>query len=115
MLQAYFTGAGSFLPLTTDVEYEGDDKSACKLAVGSLLGMLGFFGIFFVAGGIYNLAILKFLGSMFLVYCFVYSFPIKPLEGHFIWSFNKLVWLLVMLPILISFMTCMDYAFGEIL
>ena len=115
LLQGYFTGAGSFLPLTTDVEYKGERKDECKLAVSSLLGMLGFFGIFYVLGVTLDRADLQFFGSMFLVYCFVYSFPIKPLEGHFIWSFNKLVWLLVMLPILISFMTCMDYAFGEIL
>jgi len=115
LLQGYFTGAGSFLPLTTDVEYHGEDKDKCRLAVSALLGMLGFFGIFFLVGSLFHDSSLIFLGSMFLVYSFVYCFPIKPLEGHFIWSYNKLVWLMVTIPILVAFMNCIDQAFGEIL
>ena len=115
LLQGYFTGAGSFLPLTTDVEYHGDKKSKCNLAMISLLGMLVFFGIFYLTGTLVNSPALNFLSSMFLVYGFVYSFPIKPLEGHFIWSSSKLLWLLITLPIFVAFMSFLDPAFGDIL
>ena len=115
LLQGYFTGAGSFLPMTTDVEYHGEKEANCKLAVSALLGMFLLFIIFFVAGVVLNMASLNFLGSMFLVYCFVYSFPIEPLEGHIIWSQRKLLWVAVAAPILLAFMNCLDSAFGDIL
>ncbi len=115
VLQAYFTGAGSFLPMTTDVEYYGDEKTHCKLAVAALTGMFAFFGIFYLVGEVFDMASLSFLGSMFLIYCFVYCFPIQPLEGHIIWTRSKLLWLAVALPILAAFVGCMDSGFGDIL
>jgi hypothetical protein len=115
LLQGYFTGAGSFLPLTTDVEYDGDQLNKCKLAASSLIGMLAFFGLFYLIGAIAGIASVSFLSSMFLVYCFVYCFPIQPLEGYFIWSYNKSAWLAITLPILLAFINCMDPKFGDIL
>jgi hypothetical protein len=120
LLQAYFTGAGSFLPLTTDVEYEGDERGKRSVAAGSILGMfvihLLLMGGGEVAGaGWSGSARLEFAGSMFLVYAFVYCFPIKPLEGYFVWSSSKLQWILVTLPILVAFLTWLPPEFGEIL
>jgi len=115
LLQGYFTGAGSFLPLTTDVEYHGSDKGKCRLATSSLLGMLILFGLFSWIGVAIDSPQLSFLGSMFLVYSFVYCFPIKPLEGHYIWASSKLLWALISLPILLAFMISMDKTFGQIL
>lgn len=115
LLQGYFTGAGSFLPMTTDIEYYGEEKAKCKLAVGALLGMLSLFGLFYVAGEALDMGAFNFLSSMFLIYCFVYCFPIEPLEGYIIWSHNKLVWVAVTIPILLAFMNCMDSTFGDIL
>ena len=115
VLQAYFTGAGSFLPMTTDVEYYGDKQTHCKLACAALIGMFALFGIFFIAGEVLNMSSLNFLGSMLLIYCFVYCFPIEPLEGHIIWSHSKLLWLAISIPILAAFVGCMDSAFGDIL
>ncbi len=115
LLQAYFTGAGSFLPLTTDVEYDGDDRGKSRLAILSVLGMwvLSMLATWLGAGQ--DLEALSFLGSMFLVYAFVYCFPIRPLEGHFIWAQSKLLWLLVASPILVSFLLNLDENFGEVL
>lgn len=115
LLQGYFTGAGSFLPLTTDVEYHGSDRAKCNLAMSSLVGMLLLFGLFYWIGIALDSAHLSFLGSMFLVYSFVYCFPIKPLEGHYIWASNKLLWAVVSLPILVAFMISLDKTFGQIL
>lgn len=115
LLQGYFTGAGSFLPLTTDVEYEGKPEGKRNLAVTSLLGMLVLHGLFVWIGNSTGSEHMKFLGPMFLIYSFVYCFPIKPLEGHFIWSSSKLLWVLVTVPILTAFMVSLPPAFGEIL
>ena len=115
LLQGYFTGAGSFLPLTTDVDYEGTDKGKRNLAIVSLLGMVALHGFLAWLGNAIESEHLKFLGPMFLVYSFVYCFPIKPLEGHFIWSSSKGLWVLVAAPILAAFMLSLPPAFGEIL
>lgn len=115
ILQGYFTGAGSFLPMTTDIEYYGEKKANCKLAVGSLMGMFFFFVLFYLAGKVWSVPQLNFLSSMFLIYCFVYCFPIEPLEGYIVWSQNKLLWLGVTMPILLAFMYFMDSEFGAIL
>ena len=115
LLQGYFTGAGSFLPLTTDVEYDGDKANKCKLASSALLGMLAIFGLLYLIGLTAGMASVSFLGSMFLIYCFVYCFPIQPLEGHFIWSHSKPAWVAITLPILLAFINCMDPKFGDIL
>lgn len=115
ILQGYFTGAGSFLPMTTDIEYYGENKANCNLAVSALLGMLFFFVICYIAGELFHMPGLNFLSSMFLIYGFVYCFPIEPLEGHMIWSRSKLLWAAVTLPILLAFMNFMDSAFSDIL
>lgn len=114
LLQAYFTGAGSFLPLTTDVEFTGTERAKRRLAMCSILGMFAIHVILMAASPAEGSA-LEFLGAMFLVYAFVYVFPIKPLEGHFIWASSKLQWLLVAAPILYAFLSWLPAHFGEIL
>lgn len=114
LLQAYFTGAGSFLPLTTDVEFTGTERSKRWLAICSILGMFGLHVLLmWLSPGAGSP--LEFLGAMFLIYCFVYAFPIKPLEGHFIWASSKLQWALVAAPILYAFLNWLPIQFGEIL
>ena len=114
-LQGYFTGAGSFLPMTTDVEYYGDKEAHHKLASAALIGMFLLFGLCHIAGDMFDIASLGFLGCMFLIYCFVYSFPIEPLEGYIVWSHNKLLWLAIVVPIVLAFANFMDGAFSDIL
>jgi len=115
LLQGYFTGAGSFLPLTTDVDYEGGEAGKRNLAVASLLGMLALSALLEWIGNATGSEHLRFLGPMFLVYAFVYCFPIKPLEGHFVWAASKRLWLLVAVPILATFLLRLPDSFGEIL
>ena len=115
LLQAYFTGAGSFLPLTTDVEYTGTDEGKFRTALCSILGMFLAHIVLGAIGRAVDSSSIEFLGSMFLVYCFVYVFPIRPLEGHFIWARNKWIWALVTLPILAAFLSWLPPAIGNIL
>jgi hypothetical protein len=103
LLQAYFTGAGSFLPMTTDIEYVGSSRNNMRMAFISLMSMfVVHLGLTFV-GHMTGSVTLRFAGAMFLLYCFVYMFPIRPLEGYDIWCANKGLWLVVFIPILIAF------------
>jgi len=115
ILQGYFTGAGSFLPMTTDVEYHGTTRRNAGVAAISLAGMyLIHLGLQFAAGQT-DSYVVSFLSTMFLIYCFVYSFPIKPLEGQNLWAASKLLWLLFWIPILFSFVRSLPPDFAAIL
>jgi hypothetical protein len=103
LVQAYFTGAGSFLPMTTDIELEGQPKSKARVAGFALFGL---YGMHLLSAGLAHLLenpTLGFASGVMLIYCFVYAFPIKPLEGYWIWSYRKIFWALVFVPILLSF------------
>ncbi len=104
LIQGYFTGAGSFLPMATDFECEGTANQK-TLVSGVALGT--FFVIhlllLFVATTIES-AIVDFSAGMFLVYSFVYAFPINPLPGHDLWARSRLLWLGLFVPILVSFL-----------
>jgi hypothetical protein len=103
LVQAYFTGAGSFLPMTTDVELEGAPRSK---AVVSCFALAGLYLLHLAAAGLAHLAgspSLGFASGMLLIYCFVYAFPIKPLEGYTVWAYRKSLWVLIFVPILVSF------------
>jgi len=114
LLQGYFTGAGSFLPMTTDMTYGGQPEQKSRLAITSLLSMYGIHWVLFLAaqsiggdvawGSVNAKSLLELSSAMFILYPFVYVFPIAPLEGHHIWSNSKLTWLFVAAPILLSFL-----------
>jgi hypothetical protein len=115
LLQAYFTGAGSYLPMTTDVVYHGNEDKQHWVAA---LPLAGLFVAHLVLLGL-SLAmdsfVLEFASSTFLIYVFVYSFPISPLEGYDIWKKSKLMWLAFFAPILASFALTLPVPFTEIL
>lgn len=104
LIQGYFTGAGSFLPMTTDIIYrDGSVKQKAKLAATALLSMLVIHWLLHVLAVQLGQSWLEFGSAVFLIYTFVYSFPISPLEGHDVWRFSKLLWLLMFTPIILSF------------
>jgi|GEM_PF-1626144 len=104
LLQAYFTGAGSFLPMTTDIEYEGSIPAKMRVAIWALGGMLLTHLALLAASYLTGAYPLSFLAGMFIIYAFVYAFPISPLEGYDIWVHSRLFWVLVFLPILAAFL-----------
>jgi len=115
LLQGYFTGAGSFLPMTTDVEYEGEPQQQAWTA-GSVLG--GMYAAHLLLGALAAASgsfALDFASGMFLIYAFVYVFPIRPLEGHYIWRRSKLAWVGFGVPILASFLLMLPEALTGVL
>jgi hypothetical protein len=107
LLQGYFTGAGSFLPMTTDVEYEGRAESKHRVAAVAL-GTLYLMHLVLAAVANWTGASLPlFAATMFLTYAFVYSFPIPPYEGYYLWSRSRMLWLGFWIPIVLSFIYCL--------
>lgn len=115
LLQAYFTGAGSFLPLTTDTHYAGPDAAVRRLAMSILLGNLVLFGVLALAAHLTGSYPLEFFASITLIYLFVFAFPIRPLDGHYLWQHSKLLWLAVFVPVLLAFFAYIPEALNDIL
>lgn len=112
LLQAYFSGAGSFLPMTTDVEYEGQPHQEWKISAVVLLTL---YGVHLALSLVSDAHAASLLSAFFLIYCFVYSFPIRPLEGHAIWSRSKLLWTVIWVPILVSFVSTLPVSMMSLL
>lgn len=113
LLQAYFTGSGSFLPMTTDVVYEGTDTQRAKLSIASIGGL--FLCHILLATAFSGSPVAVMASNFFLVYCFVFAFPIKPLEGWEVWNRSKLLWVVVWGPILYSFVKFLPADFASVL
>jgi len=114
-LQAYFTGAGSFLPLTTDMQYIGAERSVRRVAATTLLANYVLFLILLALSNALGAYPLKFAAAITLIYVFVFAFPIKPLDGHYIWAKSKLQWVLLFLPILAAFFLYIPESLNDIL
>ena len=107
LIQAYFTLSGSFLPMTTDFEFQGEQRSKSRSSLFALSVLLVICLVLRVVGIQLHSPQLIFVSAMFLTYLFVYAFPVKPLLGFHIWRHNKLLWLCMFAPILAAFI----YAF----
>ena len=99
LLQAYFTLAGSFLPLTTEVESEGSPRTLALAGAASLAGMVALHFVLRLVAQSTGDPGLHALSSLYLVYAFVFSFPLPPLDGSLVWAQTRLGWLLVWLGI----------------
>ena len=105
MLQLYFAGALSFMPLTSDVFVGGTDEDRGRVAIASLLfptlaGAL-LWGIW-KATGESNPWVL-FAGDAFLLYPMVQVFPLQPLDGFDLWEWSRSRWFGVFVVVLVAF------------
>ena len=104
IIQLYFAGAASFMPLTSDVELEGSDK---EKAIVSLVGLLVPTAVALVIWGIWRALgnpWILFVADLFLIYPMVQVFPLKPLDGSDVWAWSRWVWLLVFSGVMGAFM-----------
>lgn len=92
LIQLYFAGAFSFMPLTSDVIVDCDSKNRYKIAVTGILTSCVFAVLFWLAGKLFVQPILVFTAEAFMLYPMVQCFPLAPLEGGFIWNYSKLKW-----------------------
>jgi hypothetical protein len=114
LLQGYFTGAGSFLPMTTDVEYEGRAESKHRVAAVALGTLYLMHLVLSAAANWTGSSLPLFAATMFLTYAFVYSFPIPPYEGYYLWSRSRMLWLGFWIPIVLSFIYCLPDSFATL-
>lgn len=102
LIQTYFALSGSYLPLSTEFSFRGPPRQCCRAAIFVLATLLAaFIATACLSGGNPSW---DFASGMCLTYAFVYGFPVKPLLGHVIWRWNRVVWGITFAPILICFL-----------
>jgi len=104
IIQLYFAGAFSFMPLTSDVIIEGDDVVKGKVALAGLLAPSAVAMALWFAWKTTGITPLLFAADAFLIYPMVQTFPLDPLDGVRVWRWNKLIWFAVFLLIMTGFM-----------
>ena len=117
LLQAYFSGAASFMPLASDVELDPDapakDRAACATWV--LLALLACGLGLELIGGHMGWHLVLCWGGVFLLYAFVFSFPLRPLDGRDIWDHSPWAWLVVWVVVLVLFLKRLPPVLYEVL
>ena len=107
LLQLYFAGALSFMPLTSDVYVEGALDKRGKVAVAGLLvpTLIGclLWASWKVTGESMGTVLLA--ADAFLLYPMVQVFPMQPLDGSNLWEWRKGLWLSLFVVILVAFVT----------
>ena len=76
ILQAYFTGALSYLPLASDVELKGETANKAKCSTMALLVLLGLSLVLDTFGILLGMVLLEIWAARLLLYTFVISFSI---------------------------------------
>ena len=93
VIQLYFAGAFSFMPLTSDVIVpNASPASRGRIAAVGLIVPTLLAGILWYLWKTTNSIHpqLLFLADAFLIYPMVQCFPLAPLEGIYVWRWNKL-------------------------
>ncbi len=115
ILQAYFTGALSYLPLASDVVLKGEVKDKASCSTMALVTLLSLSLLLDTLGVLLGWVILEMWAAQLLLYSFVISFPLKPLEGSDIFAHSRLRWAGVFSLVLLTFLLNMPETFYAIL
>ncbi len=115
LLQGYFTGALSYLPLSSDMEMRGtvEDKAKCSMICMMLMLIVSL--VLDMIGNILLIPLLQLWSAHVLLYLFVISFPLQPLNGSDIWSHSRSWWMLIFMMVLSCFLLNIPEPFYEIL
>jgi len=105
LLQLYFAGAMSFMPLTSDVFVGGTDEDRGRVAIASLLFPTLFgcalWTVWKVTGE--GSPWVLFAADAFLLYPMVQVFPLQPLDGFDLWEWSRARWFGVFVAVLVAF------------
>ena len=106
MIQLYFAGAFSFMPLTSDVIVEGTAEDKGKV---SALGLIVPTGVSIalwltwkLTGGTHMPILLA--ADAFLIYPMVQTFPLAPLDGVQVWRWSHGRWFAIFFFVMTAFM-----------
>ena len=115
LLQLYFSLAVSFLPLTSDAEYQGSDRRRALVAGVTLGGLFVLHLVLGMAGAAAGIPFLEHLAVLTLIQLFVLSFPFDPLDGKHIWRTSKALWVAVWIPVALAFHYRIPRVFYELI
>ena len=115
LLQGYFTGAMSYLPLASDLLVVGSPKKRYSTHLYTVVTMLVSSLFLHALGFFLSVPLLLAIATHMLLYVFVISFPLKPLDGNGIFSYSKRMWFLVFVLVMLCFLFNMPDYFYEIL
>jgi|GEM_PF-3239180 len=111
LLQGYFTGALSYLPLASDISVHGEVDQRARVYLHTLLSLLCGSVFFCLIGQWLEAPLLECIGVHMLLYCFVISFPLSPLDGYGIFAYSKKLWLAVFGMVMVFFLVFMPEFF----
>ena len=115
ILQAYFTGALSYLPLASDITLEGTVENKARCSGETLMIMLGISVLLDSFGHLLGWVVLEIWAAQILLYVFVISFPLRPLEGSDVLEHSKAWWFGIFVFVLAAFLFNMPEEFYAIL
>ena len=115
LLQAYFTGALSYLPLASDMSLSGTTEDKGRCAMMSLVTLLSISLLLDTTGSLIDIPLLSNWAAHLLLYAFVIAFPLKPLEGAEVWAYRKSWWLAIFTLMTFCFLLNIPESFYEIL
>lgn len=114
-IQLYFAGAFSFMPLTSDVVIQTDNRIRSEIATwGLVIPTLIAIGLWIVWKETGNPWIL-FCSDAFLLYPMVQVFPLDPLEGIHVWRWSKFRWVELFVIIMGMFMLVSSEALKNVI
>ena len=105
LIQLYFAGAFSFMPLTSDVIVEGEAADKGWVSTVGLLAPVAVSVALWAAwraGGAVNPWILL-AADAFLIYPMVQTFPLSPLDGVHVWRWGRARWCAVFAVVMTAF------------
>jgi hypothetical protein len=115
VIQLYFAGAFSFMPLTSDVVVDASKEVRGRIAaVGIIVPGIIAMALWYAYKTTGRLELL-FLADAFLIHPMVQCFPLNPLEGIFIWRWRKGVWTLIFFWIMSMFMLAASEALRNVI
>ena len=113
LLQGYFTGALSYLPLASDLAVEGGAKERFDTHLWTIMTMLVASFVLHVVGDFFSIPLLLAFATHMLLYVFVISFPLKPLDGSGLFAYSKRMWGLIFVLVMLCFLLKMpEYFYG---
>jgi len=105
----------SYLPLASDMELSGKtkDKGFCSAMV--LLSILVISLLLDTVGAFFGIVLLSNWAAHLLLYAFVISFPLQPLDGSDVWRYHKGWWFGIFFLITLCFLLNIPDGFYGIL
>ena len=105
LIQLYFAGAFSFMPLSSDVVVEGTARERGRVSLAGILtptAISVLLWLLWKLGG-ETLSPLLLASDAFLIYPMVQCFPLDPLDGSRLFRWHRGIWLAVFLLVMATF------------